>query len=194
MIAWECLKQTQSRVKRKNLRAVTTKECIMGKSQFLMKTLVKYAMLQPTSCPYCECERTNVLQWKNGIWQLRECAECSLNFRFPKDDPAENVSFYQRNYRQENVTDLPREEDICFHISDRFRSVGRDLTTHLGTMCAMVPAGRRFLDYGCSWGYGVYQLSQAGYEATGFEISRPRVDYGRRNLPGVCAGCVESLH
>jgi 2-polyprenyl-3-methyl-5-hydroxy-6-metoxy-1,4-benzoquinol methylase len=165
----------------------------MSKSQFLMKTLVKYATLQSTSCPYCDCERTSIVQWKNGIWQLRQCAECSLNFRFPKDDPEENVSFYQKSYRQENVTDLPREEDISFHISDRFRSVGRDLTTHLGTMRAMVPAGRRILDYGCSWGYGVYQLSEAGYDATGFEISRPRVDYGQRTLHVNLTSDIDSL-
>ena len=153
----------------------------MSKSQFLLKTLVKYATLQPAKCPYCECDRTSIVQWKNRIWQLRRCAQCSLNFRFPKDDPEENVSFYQNKYRQENVTDLPREEDIAFHISDRFRSVGRDLTTHLRTIRAMVPAGS-VLDYGCSWGYCVYQLSKAGYDATGFEISRPRVEYGRRTL------------
>jgi 2-polyprenyl-3-methyl-5-hydroxy-6-metoxy-1,4-benzoquinol methylase len=165
----------------------------MSKAQFLMKTLVKYATLQSTDCPYCHCKRTNIVQWKNGIWQLRQCAECSLNFRFPKDDPEENISFYQKNYKQDKVTDLPREEDISFHITDRFRSVGRDLTTHLGPMRALVPAGRRILDYGCSWGYGVYQLSQAGYDATGFEISRPRVDYGQRTLHVNLTSDIDSL-
>ena len=164
----------------------------MSKSQFLLKTLVKYATLQSTSCPYCECDRTSIVQWKNRIWQLRQCAECSLNFRFPKDDPEENVSFYQNKYRQGNVTDLPREEDIPSHISDCFKSVGRDLTTHLRTIRAMVPSGR-VLDYGCSWGYGVYQLSKAGYEATGFEISRPRVEYGRRTLNVDLTSDIDSL-
>jgi 2-polyprenyl-3-methyl-5-hydroxy-6-metoxy-1,4-benzoquinol methylase len=153
----------------------------MSKYQFLLKTLVKYASLQSTRCPYCNCDRTHILQWKNRIWQLRRCDECLLNFRFPKDDPGESAGFYQKNYRQENVTDLPPEEDIPLHIAHHFKSVGRDLTTHLKTIRAMVLAGS-ILDYGCSWGYGVYQFSQAGYQATGFEISRPRVDYGRRAL------------
>lgn len=153
----------------------------MSKHQFLLKTLVKYATLQSTGCPYCNCRRTSILQWKNRIWQLRQCDECSLNFRYPKDGPRENLGFYQKDYQQENVTDLPREEDMPFHISDHFKSVGRDLTTHLKTIREIVPNGP-ILDYGCSWGYGVYQLSQAGYQATGFEISRPRVEYGRRAL------------
>jgi 2-polyprenyl-3-methyl-5-hydroxy-6-metoxy-1,4-benzoquinol methylase len=153
----------------------------MSKIQFLAKALVKYAALQTASCPYCGCDRTTILQWKHGILQLRRCPECSLNFRFPKDDPKESAGFYQDRYRQENVTDLPREEEMPFHILENFKSSGRDLTKHLETIRAIIPAGR-VLDYGCSWGYGVYQLLQAGYQATGFEISKPRVEYGRRNL------------
>jgi 2-polyprenyl-3-methyl-5-hydroxy-6-metoxy-1,4-benzoquinol methylase len=68
----------------------------------------------------------------------------------------------------------------------------------------MVPDGS-ILDYGCSWGYGVYQFCQAGYQATGFEISRPRVEYGRRalnvnltsditTLPGKAFNAIYSAH
>jgi 2-polyprenyl-3-methyl-5-hydroxy-6-metoxy-1,4-benzoquinol methylase len=153
----------------------------MSKIQFLAKALVKYATLQAASCPYGGCDRTTILQWKHGVLQLRRCPECLLRFRFPKDDPKESAGFYQQRYRQENVTDLPREEEMPFHILENFKNSGRDLTKHLETIRAIIPAGR-MLDYGCSWGYGVYQLSQAGYQATGFEISQPRVEYGRRNL------------
>jgi 2-polyprenyl-3-methyl-5-hydroxy-6-metoxy-1,4-benzoquinol methylase len=151
----------------------------MARYWFLLKTLIKYATFQSIVCPYCNSDETKIVQWKNQVWQLRRCDVCSLNFRFPKDDSKENLNFYQEKYRQENVTDLPREEDIPFHISDRFKSVGRDLTVHLKAIRAVVPGGR-ILDYGCSWGYSVYQFREAGYRATGFEISRPRVEYGRR--------------
>ena len=82
---------------------------------------------------------------------------------------------------RDNVTDLPPEEDIPMHVSNRFAKVGRDLTTHLKTIQSMMPRGR-ILDYGCSWGYCVHQLSQAGYEASGYEVSRPRAEYGRKTL------------
>ncbi len=153
----------------------------MSRSQFLLKTLLKYATFQSAACPYCRSGQTTIVQWKNRIWQLRRCDACSLNFRFPKDDSLENINFYQKKYRQENVTDLPQEEDVPFHISNRFKSIGKDLTVHLETIRAMVPGGR-VLDYGCSWGYGVYQFCEAGYQASGFEISRPRVEYGQRAL------------
>jgi 2-polyprenyl-3-methyl-5-hydroxy-6-metoxy-1,4-benzoquinol methylase len=164
----------------------------MSKYQFLLKTFVKYATFQSTGCPYCNGERTRIVQWKNGLWQLRRCDDCSLNFRFPKDDPGESLGFYQKKYQQDNVTDLPREEDINFHISDHFKSVGRDLTTHLKTIRGMVPTGS-VLDYGCSWGYGVYQFDQAGYQATGFEISRPRVEYGKRMLNANLTSEIDTL-
>jgi 2-polyprenyl-3-methyl-5-hydroxy-6-metoxy-1,4-benzoquinol methylase len=153
----------------------------MGKINFLVKTFGKYATLQSASCPYCNGDQTRIVEWKKGIWQLRQCQGCSLNFRFPKDNPRENVNFYQKRYRQENVTDLPRAEDLPRHISDRFKGFGRDMTTHLETVKKILPSGR-VLDYGCSWGYGVYQFGQAGYQAVGFEISRPRVEYGRNTL------------
>jgi len=38
------------------------------------------------------------------------------------------------------------------------------------------------LDYGCSWGYGVYQLREAGFDAEGYEVSGPRAAYGRAGL------------
>jgi len=43
------------------------------------------------------------------------------------------------------------------------------------------PSGN-VLDYGCSWGYSVYQLMQSGYQSMGFEFSKPMAEYGRRNL------------
>jgi 2-polyprenyl-3-methyl-5-hydroxy-6-metoxy-1,4-benzoquinol methylase len=153
----------------------------MSRYSYLRKTLGKYARRQSPSCPHCLSAETQRVQWKMGVWQLRECKRCSLRFRFPKDEPEENRSFYQDQYEQENVTNLPREEDMPLHIAQRFEGVGRDLTTHLKTIQPRMPKGA-ILDYGCSWGYGVYQLQQAGYEAVGFEISRPRVEFGRRAL------------
>jgi 2-polyprenyl-3-methyl-5-hydroxy-6-metoxy-1,4-benzoquinol methylase len=153
----------------------------MSRSGFFLRTLAKYATLQSADCPHCGSMQTKVMQWKNGIWQLRRCRVCSLSFRFPKDHTHENLRFYQSSYIQDNVTDLPCEAEIPHHIATQFKDVGRDLTIHLETIRAITPGGS-ILDYGCSWGYAAYQFQQAGYEASGFEISRPRVEYGRRVL------------
>jgi 2-polyprenyl-3-methyl-5-hydroxy-6-metoxy-1,4-benzoquinol methylase len=40
----------------------------------------------------------------------------------------------------------------------------------------------RLLDYGCSWGYGVWQYRSAGYDASGFEIAKPKAEFGTTML------------
>ena len=154
---------------------------MMSKLKFLGKLLAKQAMLQNSACPYCNSKQTVCLQRKRLLIQLRSCKQCYLMFRYPKDDGNENKRFYQRQYQQPTVTDLPKKEDIFKHIATRFADVGRDLTEHFKTIQALAPSGR-VLDYGCSWGYCTYQFQEAGYEAVGFEISQPRVEYGRALL------------
>jgi SAM-dependent methyltransferase len=107
--------------------------------------------------------------------------KCGLQYRFPTDDTAENTQFYQDDYRESRVTDLPAASEIPRHIANNFREIGRDLTDHLKTIAAIAPSGR-LMDYGSSWGYCVYQFRKAGYDACGFEISRTRVEYGRKML------------
>lgn len=118
---------------------------------------------------------------KHLILQLRKCSDCALQFRFPKDEASENFEFYQEGYQQDNVTDLPLEAEMPSYIAKRFEGVGRDLTTHLNTIREIAASGR-VLDDGCSWGYCVSQFRDVGYTAQGFEISRPRVEYGRKVL------------
>ena len=38
------------------------------------------------------------------------------------------------------------------------------------------------MDYGCSWGYGTWQLKKAGFDALGFEVSKTRASFGRKKL------------
>ena len=153
----------------------------MGKSKFLLKCVQKHAVRQDTNCPHCNSPATRRLQRKKLVMQLRRCHSCSLMFRYPKDDETENRGFYQKNYKQETVTELPRTEDLPHHIASKFAGVGRDLTEHLAVMQGIAPQGR-LLDYGCSWGYCVHQFRESGYDAAGFEISQVRVDYGREML------------
>jgi 2-polyprenyl-3-methyl-5-hydroxy-6-metoxy-1,4-benzoquinol methylase len=153
----------------------------MGRSGFFLTCIQKRAVFQPVDCPYCGSLATRRVQRKKLVLQLRRCDACSLMFRYPKDNETENKGFYQTSYMQETVTSLPAKEDLPDHIASRFAKVGRDLTEHLSVIQSIVPRGR-LLDYGCSWGYCVYQFREHGYDAAGFEISRPRVDYGREML------------
>ena len=42
--------------------------------------------------------------------------------------------------------------------------------------------GARLVDFGCSWGYGSWQLQQAGFTVFSHEISEPRSKYAQDNL------------
>jgi 2-polyprenyl-3-methyl-5-hydroxy-6-metoxy-1,4-benzoquinol methylase len=42
--------------------------------------------------------------------------------------------------------------------------------------------GSRLFDFGCSWGYGRYQLTRAGFDVTAFEIAPTRGNFARREL------------
>ncbi len=153
----------------------------MSRTTFVLKLIRKYATLQDRSCPYCGSRKSQCIGRKNVILQLRRCNQCDLMFRYPKNDRAESHGFYQKDYQQRTVTKLPTEDELENHIRTRFAKVGRDLAEHLSVIRELVPQGR-VLDYGCSWGYCVFQFREAGYDAVGFEVSASRVEYGRTAL------------
>ncbi|MGO9059418.1 MAG: class I SAM-dependent methyltransferase [Candidatus Binataceae bacterium] len=62
-----------------------------------------------------------------------------------------------------------------------FRDSFLDRHAKIRLLRALKPSGL-VLDYGCSWGYEARQLQDQGYRVTGFEISRPRALYARREL------------
>lgn len=154
---------------------------IQDRAGFASKILRKYLSLQPASCPYCGSAQTVRVARKQIVLQLRECPRCHLTFRYPKDDQADNFKYYQEAYQQGAVTELPGESDLAVHFANNFTDIGRDVTGDL-RLIRSVSTGRRLLDYGSSWGYCTWQFQRAGYEATGFDISRPRAEYGRRML------------
>ena len=151
------------------------------KIDFALKMIRKRLLRQPTTCPYCKSGKTILLQRKQILLELRECQECRLRFRYPKDDVIENFDYYQDDYQQQTVTDLPSDAELEGHIRDNFRRVGRDISEHLEVIRQFATGGR-LLDFGASWGYCTWQFQQAGYDAIGYEISHPRTEYGKKML------------
>ena len=68
-------------------------------------------------------------------------------------------------------------------IATRFKKTEKDFSSKIAMLKALgVKEGSRILDYGASWGYGTWQLREAGFEAIGYELSRPRARYAREML------------
>lgn len=64
-----------------------------------------------------------------------------------------------------------------------FKGTEKDYTAYIDVMDALeIPQGAKVLDYGSSWGYGTWQLENAGFNVQGFEISQPRARLAREVL------------
>jgi len=105
-----------------------------------------------------------------------------LLYRYPNESAEQLVAYYQDDYVEEGLTtDLPTRAELEKLLDCGFRGTSKDFG-HLVALLQWlgVESGARVLDYGANWGYGVWQLQRAGYDARGYEISRPRASYGRR--------------
>ncbi len=154
----------------------------MSKLTYLAQVVKAYFDVQmDETCPFCHHTQAKVLGRKYLVVQLRKCEKCGLMFRFPKETPETNLRFYQSNYKEGMTTDLPDSLHLKHLLSSRFQGTSKDFESKINLVKSYLPTGI-VLDYGCSWGYGVWQFKQAGYEAIGFEISQPRADFGRKML------------
>lgn len=160
----------------------------MSKFSYLARAFRKTLKGGQPRCPSCGSETSELVARKYLVTSLRRCRECLLLFRVPTTSEFENQSFYQKDYRQDFVTDMPPVGDLPALLKEESGLDGsRSHRPYLSALEALgAKKGQRVLDFGCSWGYGSWQLARAGYETEGFEISKVRADYARKHL-GVSA-------
>jgi hypothetical protein len=114
---------------------------------------------------------------------VRKCHECFLIYRWPKQSALFNSIFYHREYSRVHhsaATDFPSSEELGVLKARNFRGTARDFSDYIELFRML--GVERVLDFGCSWGYGVFQLRQAGFDAVGYEVSAPRAQFGRHAL------------
>lgn len=146
-----------------------------------------------TRCPYCHHSQADILGRKYWLVQLRKCSHCGLMFRFPKENVSDSLGFYQESYQEGLTTSLPNKEDLENLLNQKFQGSSKDFAGKIDLIKQYKPKGVA-LDYGCSWGYGVWQLQEAGYKGLGFEVSRPRARYGREKLEVSILDCLDDLN
>lgn len=156
------------------------KEVRFQRIAYFIDSFKKLAMLQSKSCPACGSYNTFHLKRKYLCTSLRLCNDCHLMFRYPKDNLFDNIEYYQSLYQEGFTTSLPDEKHIANLINNDFNNSTKDFSNYIAILKSLRRnTGMSLLDFGCSWGYGTYQLKEAGFNAVGFEISEPRADYGR---------------
>jgi SAM-dependent methyltransferase len=104
-------------------------------------------------------------------------------FRTPTDDPAANESFYENEYVQGSAMDLPSDADLAKLIQANFAGTWMDYAYYISVLKQIgLQPGAKVFDYGCSWGYGSYQLAKAGFEVAAFEVAPSRRGYAHEKL------------
>ncbi len=135
------------------------------------------------SCPSCGSHESSLIASKYLITELRRCDQCLLMFRIPTTSASENFAFYQSHYSQGFTTDIPITEELVRLTKSGFKGTEKDYSKIMSLLEMLgVSKGSKLFDYGCSWGYGSWQFSKAGYVVESFEISQPRRSYARQKL------------
>lgn len=151
--------------------------------------------MDANACPACGERNSRVVRRKYVVTALRECANCSLRFRTPKDEPAATERFYvDETYKQGFTTDLPGDAELQRMLANRFAGTEKDFGPRIEALeAAGLERGSRILDFGCSWGYGSWQLREAGFEVFSYEIGRERARYAKEKLGCTMVGDLRSL-
>ena len=155
-----------------------------SKFRFAKRMLLHRLRRQPRICPYCgPSSPVRRMMRKKLIMDILQCAKCHLIFRWPLDTADELDTHYETEFAEESPqVRLPELSELPTHIRDDFATMfGPDLAHKIGILKAIRPQGR-VLDYGCSWGYTTYLMRKNGYEAAGFEVSKSRAEYAKKNL------------
>lgn len=148
---------------------------------YLVSSAVGSVTRRPV-CPNCTSASSAVVDRKYLVTTLRRCGDCLMMFRAPTDRPGRNERFYNSGYAQGLTTSMPSADDLAALKASGFAGE-KDSASYIATLRALgVRPGASVFDFGCSWGYGSYQLAKAGFDVTAFEISSSRARYAAEML------------
>lgn len=155
----------------------------MSKVRYLTESAIKRLYHRDSKCPSCGAGQSVLISRKYLVTELRRCNHCKLLYRVPVDSINDSKHFYQSNYKQGITTEMPDSHKLDHFKRTHFRDTEKDYSQIISVLEALgVERGRRIFDFGCSWGYGSWQLRQYGYEVESYEISVPRAQYAAQKL------------
>jgi 2-polyprenyl-3-methyl-5-hydroxy-6-metoxy-1,4-benzoquinol methylase len=156
---------------------------IQAKARYLRRILYHRWHGQARVCPYCgPSGSVKLVRRKKMIVEILQCQNCHLLFRWPADTASEHDSYYQEDFAKDAPqVILPGDTELNALKEKNFSGSPLDINTKIRVLQALRP-GSRVLDFGCSWGYGTYQFRRQNFDAIGFEVSKPRAEFGRQKL------------
>ena len=162
---------------------MTTLADLGGKTAYLARSTAAWALGRGKACPNCGGDAASIEARKYVVTALRRCGRCDLLFRTPTDGEAFNRRFYDRFYRQGDVTALPDEARLAEMMATGFAGSSRDQTRYVDLVRALgLAPGARLFELGCSWGYGTFQFRRAGFDAIGYDVANRRRRFAAERL------------
>jgi 2-polyprenyl-3-methyl-5-hydroxy-6-metoxy-1,4-benzoquinol methylase len=160
--------------------AATSGGNIKARMKYLLAGM-RHRFTRPAVCPCCGARGGKTVDQKY-VYRLFRCENCGILYRHPSETQEEMNAFYQSEYAQAGLTtDLPDEKELNRLIETNFAGTVKDFSFLPVILKSLgIEPGARVLDYGANWGYSIYQLRRAGYQADGFEISEPRAAFGAK--------------
>jgi 2-polyprenyl-3-methyl-5-hydroxy-6-metoxy-1,4-benzoquinol methylase len=150
---------------------------------YLCVSLAKTLLRNGQNCPSCGASAASIVDRKWIVTSLHRCENCKLLYRVPTTSARENSTFYQTEYVEGFTTELPDSATLEKYVSTNFKGSSKDYSVYVDVLAALgVRQKAQLYDFGCSWGYGTYQLRTAGFDAKGFEISEPRARFAATQL------------
>jgi 2-polyprenyl-3-methyl-5-hydroxy-6-metoxy-1,4-benzoquinol methylase len=156
---------------------------MLTKLRYLARSVLYFTTADRFNCPNCGSPSRTVVHKKYIVTKLCRCIQCNLLFRVPTDNPNRNKIFYETQYNQGFTTTLPSTQDLLNFKSISFAGTDKDFFGYIKILRSLgITPDSRVFDFGCSWGYGSYQLGKAGFDVTAFEVAVTRGQYAEREL------------
>ena len=156
---------------------------LTNKFNYLKISTLKFFKNEGFSCPNCGSLRNKIIKRKYLVTTLRECQKCFLLFRAPTTTTKENKKFYQEKYIAGYTTDCPNDEELKKLINTNFDTTERSYKEYIEILKLIhQEKNPKILDFGCSWGYGSYQLNKSGFDVESYEISESRRKFKKEKL------------
>ncbi len=134
-------------------------------------------------CPNCHSKTFQIKDRKYFVTELRRCEDCRLLYRVPADSKQDNRSFYQKRYASGFTTKLPDDDALARLMAGNFAETDHGYGYYITVLTSLgLAPGHRVFDYGCSWGYGSWQLADVGLDVVAYEISHPRAAFAGEKL------------
>ncbi len=112
---------------------------------------------------------------ENDKYEIAQCRRCGFIWQVYILDDELMEEFYNSWISSDHSLNKKRHAEISL-----YSGYARQMQT-IADLLSMRPCEIKLLDYGMGWGYWCFMAKAFGYNVEGFELSKERADFARKN-------------